>query len=57
MCDHFHSLVDFALSGCIKSGAETMDEGFSFQCLGYWKVERLTADILARLTGIVKGMR
>ena len=32
-----------------------MEEGFTFQCTGCWKVECLTAE-LARLTGIVKGM-
>ena len=55
MCDHCHSLVDFALSGCGKSWSETTDEGFTFQCLGCWKVDCLTAE-LARLTDLVKGM-
>ena len=55
MCDHFHTFVDFALSGCIASWAETMEEYFTFQCKGCRKVERLTAE-LARPTGIVKGM-
>ena len=32
-----------------------MKEGFSFQCLGCWKMDCLTAE-LGRLTGIVKGM-
>ena len=32
-----------------------MEEGFTFHCLGCWKMDCLTAD-LARLTGIVKGM-
>ena len=32
-----------------------MEEDFTFQCTGCWKVECLTAE-LARLTGIVKGM-
>ena len=55
MCDHYHSLVDFALSGYVKSWAETMKEGFTLQCLECWKVDCLTAEI-ARLTDIVKGM-
>ena len=55
MCDYCHSLVDFALSGCTKSWAETMEEDFTFQCTGCLKVECLTAE-LARLTDIVKGM-
>ena len=46
MCNHCHSLVDFAIS----------EEGFTFQCLGCWKVDCLTAE-LARLTDIVKGWR
>ena len=54
-CDHCHSFVDFALSGCTKSWAEIMEEDFTFQCKGCWKVECLTAE-LARLTVIVKGM-
>ena len=49
------TIVGFALSGCIKSWSETMEEDFTFQCKGCWKVECLTAE-LARLTGIVKGM-
>ena len=32
-----------------------MEEGFTFQCLGWWKVDCLTAE-LARLTDMVKGM-
>ena len=55
LCDHFDTFVDFALSGCVKSWAETMEEGFTFQCLGCWKVDCLTAEV-ARLTGIVKGV-
>ena len=55
VCDHCHSFVDFALSGCTKSWAETMEEDFTFQCTGCLKVECLTAE-LARLTDIVKGM-
>ena len=55
MCDYCHSFVDFALSGCTKSWAETMEEDFTFQCTGCLKVECLTAE-LARLTNIVKGM-
>ena len=55
LCDHCHSLVDFALSGCGKSWSQTMEEGFTFQCLGCWKVDCLTAE-LARLTDLVKGM-
>ena len=47
--------MSFALSGCTKSWAETMEEGFTFQCTGCLKVECLTAE-LARLTDIVKGM-
>ena len=31
------------------------EKGFTFQCLGCWKVDFLTADI-ARLTDIMKGM-
>ena len=53
--DHSHSLVDFAISGCEKSWSETTEEGFTFQCLGCWKVYCLTAE-LARVTDIVKGM-
>ena len=48
MCDHCHSFVDFALSGCTKSWAKIMEEHFTFQCKGCWKVECLTAE-LARL--------
>ncbi|KAK2190024.1 hypothetical protein NP493_91g00011 [Ridgeia piscesae] len=55
VCNHCHSLVDFAVSGCGKTWSETMEEGFTFQCLGCWKVDCLTAE-LARLTDIVKGM-
>ena len=33
VCDHFHSFVYFALSGCVKLWAETMEEGFTFQCM------------------------
>ena len=55
MCNHCHSLVDFAVSGCGKSWSETTEEGFTFQCLGCWKVDCLTAE-LARLTDIVMGM-
>ena len=55
LCDHCHSLVDFALSGCGKSWSETTEEGFTFQCLGCWKVDCLTAE-LAKLTDLVKGM-
>ena len=55
MCNHCHSLVDFAVSGCGKSWSETTEEGFTFQCLGCWKVDCLTAE-LARLMDIVKGM-
>ena len=55
MCNHCHSLVDFAVSGCEKTWSETTEEGFTFQCLGCWKVDCLTAE-LARLTDIVKGM-
>ena len=55
VCDYCHSFVDFALSGCTKSWAETMEEDFTFQCTGCCKVECLTAE-LARLTDIVKGL-
>ena len=55
MCNHSHSFVDFGLSGCTKSMAETMEEEFTFQCTGCWKVECLTVE-LARRFGIVKGM-
>ena len=51
-----YSLVDFAASGCGKIWSETTGEGFTFQCLGCWKVDCLTAE-LARLTDIVKGMQ
>ncbi|KAK2149753.1 hypothetical protein NP493_2923g00001 [Ridgeia piscesae] len=54
--NHCHSLVDFAVSWCGKSWSETTEEGFTFQCLGCWKVDCLTAE-LARLTDIVKGMQ
>ena len=47
--------MDFALSGCVNSWAEIMEEGFSFHCLQCWKLDCLTVE-LARLTGIVKGM-
>ena len=55
VCDHFHSVVDFAVSGCGKSWSETTVEGVTFQYLGCWKVDCLTAE-LARITAIVKGM-
>ena len=32
-----------------------MKEGFTFQCLGCWKLDCVTGEI-ARLTGLVKGM-
>ena len=32
-----------------------MQEGFTFQCFGCWKMDCLTAE-MARLTGIVKGV-
>ena len=54
VCNHCHSLVDFAVSGCGKTWTETTEEGFTFQCVGCWKVYCLTAE-LARLTDIVKG--
>ncbi|KAK2191456.1 hypothetical protein NP493_53g17003 [Ridgeia piscesae] len=54
--NHCHSLVDFAVSGCGKTWSETTEEGFTFQCLGCWKVDCLTAE-LARLTDIVKGVQ
>ena len=56
VCNHCHSLVDFAVSGCGQTWAETTEEGFTFQCLGCWKVDCLIAE-LARLTYIVKGMQ
>ena len=55
MCNYCHSLVDFAVSGCGKTWSEATEEGFTFQCLGCWNVDCLTAE-LARLTEIVKGM-
>ena len=55
MCDHFHSFIDFALSGCITSWAEAVEKDFTFQCKGCRELECLTAE-LDRLTGIVKGM-
>ena len=55
MTNHCHSLVDFAVSGCRETWSERTEEGFTFQCLGCWKVDCLTAE-LARLTDIVKGM-
>ena len=42
-----------AVSGCGKTWSETTAQGFTFQCLGCWKVDCLTAE-LARLTDIVK---
>ena len=48
MCNHCHSLVDFAVSGCGKTWSETMEEGFTFQCLGCWKVDCLTAELANR---------
>ena len=56
VCNHCHSLVDFAVSRCGKTCSETTKEGFTFHCLGCWKVDCLTAE-LARLTDIVKGMQ
>ena len=56
VCNHCHSLVDFTVSGCGKTWSETTEEGFTFQCLGCWKVDCLTAE-LARLTDIVKGVQ
>ena len=47
--------MDFTVSGCGKSCAETMGEGLTCQCLGCWKVDSLTAKI-ARPKDIVKGM-
>ena len=55
MCDHCDSFINFVFSGCTKSWAKTVEEDFTFQCTGCWKVECLTAE-LARLTGIVKGV-
>ena len=55
VCDNCHSFVDFALSGCTKSWAETLEEVVTFQCTGCWKVECLTVE-LARLTDNVKGL-
>ena len=55
VCNHSHSVVDFAVSGCGKSWSETTEEVFTFQCLWCWKVDCLTAE-LAKLTDIVKGM-
>ncbi|KAK2165730.1 hypothetical protein NP493_1353g00005 [Ridgeia piscesae] len=55
VCNHCNTLVYFAVSGCGKTWSETTEEGFTFQCLGCWKVDCLTAE-LARLTAIVKGM-
>jgi len=37
------SLVDFTLSGGGKSWAEKMEEEFTFQCVGCWKMDCLTA--------------
>ncbi|KAK2190882.1 hypothetical protein NP493_65g01023 [Ridgeia piscesae] len=48
VCNHCHSLVDFAVSGCGKTWSETTEERFTFQCLGYWKLDCLTAE-LARM--------
>ena len=44
------------VSGCGKTWLETTEEGFTFQCLGCWQVDCLTAE-LARLTDIVKRMQ
>ena len=54
--NHCYSLGDFAVWGCGNTWSETTEEGITFQCLGCWKVDCLTAE-LARLTDIVKGMR
>ena len=51
---HCLSLVDFTLSSCGKSWAGKMEEAFTFQCVGSWKVDYLTAEI-ARLTVVLKG--
>ena len=53
MCDHCHSLADFALSGRGRTCAETVEEGFTYLCLWCWNMDCLTAEI-ASLTGIVK---
>ena len=37
VCDFFHSFVDFSLSGCVESWADTMEEDFIFQCMGVGK--------------------
>ena len=55
MCNHCHSLVDFAVSWCGNSWSETTEEGFTFQCLGCWKLDCLTAE-LSRLADVVKGV-
>ena len=39
VCNHCHSLVDFAVSGSGTTWSETTEEGFTFQCLGCWKVD------------------
>ena len=45
VCNHCHSLVDFAVSGCGKSYSETTEVGFTFQCLGCWKMDSLTPEL------------
>ena len=57
VCDHCHSLVDFALSGCGNSCSETTEEGFTFQCLGCRKVDRLTAELARLVKGMERGGR
>ena len=57
MCNHCHSLVDFAVSGCGKSWSETTEEGFTFQCLGCWKVDCLTAELARLVKGMERGGR
>ncbi|KAK2183679.1 hypothetical protein NP493_300g01017 [Ridgeia piscesae] len=55
VCNHCHSLVDFAVSGCGKTGQRQRRKGLRSN-VGCWKVDCLTTE-LARLTDIVKGMQ
>ena len=49
MCDHFHRLVDVAISGCGKSWPQATEDGFTFQCIGCWKVDCLTAELVRQM--------
>ena len=49
------SWVDLALSGCIKSWAETKEDELTFRCMGYWRMECLMKEVY-KLTAVVKEM-